>query len=281
MGRAKPVYLSVLVTDPSLIPADLAPGDARIPAPAGLRFARVDHLDHPWFHRAYDRLWREFGDRGEMEARAVIARRLADPLRRAGDHLLHYTLLVVLAGDELVAVRDHTAIATPTAVVVHLSHVVVEPPLRGSGLAGWLRAVPLQTARVCAAAAGLAAAPITLVAEMEHPDGTPAVTARLRSYARAGFQMVDPAVAYLQPDFRPSAQIDASGVQPVPLALIVRRVGDESTRAITGAGLRDLVTALYTMYAADMPTAHMAPLWSRLAALPAADACIPLVPPLP
>lgn len=303
------------MTDPPIpLAADLAPGDARSRDLdwSGLRLVRVDAVDHPWFARAYDRLWREFGHRNEMETRDVIARRLADPLRRADDRTLHYQLLVVLAGDDLVAVRDHTAIASPdlasrpsvpgsssppspdlssrpsapdsSSVVVHLSHVVVEPPHRGSGLAGWLRALPLQAARSVAAAVGLAAPRVTLVAEMEHPDGvTPDVMARLRSYGRAGFLMVDPTRApYLQPDFRPPAEIDATGVQPVELALVLRRVGDEAATTLPGRELRDLVAALYTMYASvGTPHAHMAPLHARLAAFPPDHAAVPLRPPLP
>lgn len=277
------------VTDPPIGPyppvrpfgPDLAPGDAASQGFdwTGLRLVRVDSVDHPCFARAYDRLWREFGDRNEMEARDVIARRLAAPMRRVGDRVLHYQLIAVLAGDDLIAVRDHTAIADDNSVIVHLSHVVVEPPHRRTGLAGWLRALPLQAAR----AAAPAPRRVTLVAEMEHQGGTPDVTARLRSYGRAGFLMVDPTLApYLQPDFRPPAIIDATSVQPVELALIIRRVGDESTLTIRGAELRDLVTALYTMYASvGTPDAHMAPLWARLAAFPADDADVPLRPPLP
>jgi len=275
------------VTDPPIPPPqpfapDLAPGDAssRVFDWSGLRLVRVDSVDHPLFARAYDRLWREFGDRNEMEARDVIARRLADPRRRVGERVLHYQMIVVLADDEPIAVRDHTAIAGRDSVVVHLSHVVVEPPHRRTGLAGWLRALPLQAARAVAPAASR----VTLVAEMEHPDGvTPDITARLRSYGRAGFLMVDPTLApYLQPDFRPPAVIDATAVSPVELALIIRRVGHETTPTIPGAELRDLVAALYTMYAsAGTPDAHMAPLWARLAAFPADDVAVPLRPPLP
>lgn len=271
------------VTDPRLVPADLAPGDARALAVdwSGLRLERVDGVDHPWFSRAYERLWHEFGARNEMESRAVIAGRLAAAVRRHRDHALAYELLVVHDGRELVAVRDHTA-AVPLAgddrVVVHLSHALVEPAWRGSGLAGWLRALPLHAARRCAAAVGRRAPAITLAAEMDPPDGvTPAVMTRLRSYARAGFAMVDPAIDYHQPDFREPAAIDATGVQPVPLVLVLRRVGDERRAAISGAELRALIAALYTVYAAQQRPADMDPLWSRLAALP--DAPVPLRPP--
>lgn len=272
------------MANPRLLPTDLAPGDDRALAFSwsGLAVRSVDSADHPWFSRAYDRLWAEFGARGEMETRDVIRRRLAAGYHRHADHLLAYNLLVVCAGDQIVAVRDHTAavpLTTPDRVVVHLSHTLIDPAWRGGGLAGWLRAFPLQTARACADAAGRNAAKITLAGEMDPPDDTPAVRTRLRSYGRASFRLVDPAIDYVQPDFRAPAEIDRTGVRPVPLVLIVRRVGDEHEGTITGAELRALVTALYTVYAAHQRPADMAPLWARLAALPPDDARVALRPP--
>jgi len=129
---------------------------------------------------AYERLWLEFGSRGEMEARDVIADRLRwDPshplsLGRAGRAALLYELLVVRSGEQVAALRDHTAVVriSPQGrpfgpVVVHLSHSYVEPAYRGTGLIAWLRALPLQTARRAAqaAAAVLVAA---LVAGVRH-----------------------------------------------------------------------------------------------------------------
>lgn len=277
----------------ALIADDLAPGDARAAAMdwSGLRVERIADPAHPLFAPAYECLWREFGPRGEMESRPVIAARLAwDPRQPVGRHALGYELLAVLRDGALVAVRDHTAIvplAPPRAgpsgtLVVHLSHVLIAPALRGSGLIGWLRAFPLQRARACAAAAGVPpGTPVTLVAEMEPPDGvTPAVMARLRSYQRAGFAALDPAaVPYRQPDFRPPDEIDRSGVRPVPLNLVVRRVGRERETGIGGGEARALVTALYTMFAATLRRDHMAPLWATLDHYPARQQRIALLPP--
>lgn len=270
-----------------ILPEDLAPGDARARDVdwSTLRLERVGAAEHPLFERAYGRLWREFGAAGEMERREVIAERLAWDRPVAG-HTLRYELLAVLSGPEIVGLRDHTAIVPPRRpdgsrrVVVHLSHVVVEPALRGGGLSGWLRALPLQLARECAAAAGGADDPITLVGEMEPADGvTPAVMARLRSYDRAGFLEVDPAVVrYHQPDFRPPAQIDATSLRPVPLALVLRRVGDEAATSLRGDELRELLTALYTMFGVHLRPEDMAPLWSQLRALPGPAASVPLLP---
>lgn len=274
--------MPTLVEPPQLIAEDLAPGDVRALEVdwAGLRVERVRSPDHPLFPRLYARLWQEFGARGEMEKEAVIVERLGwDPRQPIAHHALRYEMLAVLAGDELVGLRDHTAIVPapphdrghPGQVFVHLSHVIVEPPLRGGGLSAWLRAFPLQTARECAADAGEPVGDrITLVAEMEHPDGhTPAVMARLRSYDRAGFLKIDPdAVHYVQPDFRLPAEIDASAVQPVPLALVVRRVGREHETTLSGAEARAIVRALYTMFGVHVRADHMAPLWGLLDRLP-------------
>lgn len=273
---------------PDVVAADLAPGDGRARDFdwSGLRIVRIRSANDPLFPRAYRRLWEEFGTHGGMESDAVIASRLAwDPRRPIDGYGFRYELLAVLRGDAVAAVRDYTVIvptpaAARAAVCVHLSHLLIEPPLRGSGLSGWLRALPIQTARQCAAGAP-AGARVTLIAEMEHPDGvTPDVMARLHSYERAGFAKVDPTrVPYWQPDFRAADVIDRTGIRPLPFALIVRRVGREAEPRIDGAEVRDLIAALYTMYGVHVRADHMAPLWARVDQLPPARAPIALVAP--
>lgn len=263
---------------PELIRDDLAPGDA--PSIdfdwSGLGITRIRRPDHPLFPAAYQRLWDEFGPRGEMEKRSVIEARLGwHPSRPVDHHALLYEMVVVERRGEILALRDHTVIVRspphrtdhPGGIIVHLSHLLVESPMRGSGLSGWMRAFPIQTARECGA---LAAEPardaITLVAEMEHPDGiTPGVMMRLRSYERAGFGKIDPdQVRYYQPDFRAPATIDMTAVRPLPLALVIRRVGREADRWISGAEVREIVTALYAMFGVHVRADHMAPLWALL-----------------
>jgi hypothetical protein len=186
---------------------------------------------------------------------------------------------------------------------VHLSHVLVEPSMRGRGLASWLRALPIDTARRCLALArpasaveedtgtttadrapggGQAALPrITLVAEMEHDDGVrPAVLTRLRSYAKAGFRVVDPQrVRYCQPDFRNAAEIDRTSVRPVPLCLVVRRVGREHESSLPGAELHVLVGALQAMFAVHVRADHMEVVRALAAGMPpAGDEVALLVP---
>jgi hypothetical protein len=136
-----------------------------------------------------------------------------------------------------------------------------------------------------ASCSGVAAAArrIVLVAEMEPAD--PAIEermARLRIYGRAGFRCVAPErVAYHQPDFRTAAAIDASAVTPLPLSLIVRRVGREDEDTLPASEVRAIVRALYVMYGAHQRPADMAPLWTRHAALPEGDEQIALLAPAP
>lgn len=255
-------------------PADLAPGDVTATDFdwSELTLRRVTGPDDPEFVAAYDYLWRQFGPLGEMERRPVIVDRLAwNPARPTGDAALLYEMLVVRRGDELVAVRDHTAIVRLGAngrpargpVVVHLSHVLVGPAYRGSGLAAWMRALPMEAARRCARAAGRAPeSPVVLVAEMEHPVARNADRLRrLRSYERAGFQKVDPdAAPYHQPDFRPPEELGAGAPVPVPLALIVRRVGREREAALPAEELAAIVDSIYAVYARHVPPPAIEPL---------------------
>ncbi len=261
--------------------ADLAPGDTwagRLDWSA-IDLHRVRSTGDPAFARAYAALWGQFGGLDEMEQREVITSRLAwDPRRPVGGCALLYEMIVLERAGALVAVRDHTAILPLVGeeaghVVVHLSHALVTKSERGTGLGAWLRALPLGAARACAQAAGVTPTRVTLVAEMEPPDPESAERmARLRIYGRAGFGCVDPEhVAYRQPDFRPAADIDATGVKPLPLALMVRRIGAESETHIPGSELRAIVHALYTMYGVHQRDADMTTLWPRIDALPGGD----------
>jgi hypothetical protein len=237
------------------------------------------------FDLSYARLWEQFGASNEIETREVLARRLAwDASRPRDGFAMRYDLLLVRDHTgAFVATRDHTAIADAARVVVHLSHALGDPAWRRSGLAGWLRALPLQTARACLERGGLSSnVPITLCAEMEYPDGQDEGRAiRLRAYERAGYKKIDPAmIDYHQPDFRPSEVIDQSG-GPVPLRLqlIVRRVGREYEDAVSAEEVRTIVQRFYSMYGQECRATDMAPLWAQLATYPAPDTRIALLPP--
>jgi GNAT superfamily N-acetyltransferase len=272
------------------IPGDLASGDGKSLelASGDLDVVRIQSSDDPLFATAFERLWAEFGEDHTMEARDIIVRRLAwHPAAAVGNCRLRYEMLLVQRQGGFVAVRDHTAVVVRRGdaahAVVHLSHVLVDPRWRRTGLAGWLRAWPVQTARACLAAAGVpAAAPITLVAEMEHPDAQfPNRMIRLKAYEKAGFKKVDPSVVkYFQPDFRPPAEIDASGKpRPLPFGLILRRLGREQEQTAPGSEIHEIVHGLYQMYGTGFREQDMAGLWGSLREYPAADARIALGPP--
>ena len=270
--------------DPVLNPDDLAPGDRGVAAQdwGALRVRRVRSPSDPEFALGFERLWAEFGAAGAMERRSVIEARLAwDPNQPVGRAHLAYEMLVFRRHGELVAVRDHTAVVrldpegalVAGPVVVHLSHALIEPAERGSGLAGWLRALPLATARRCAAAAGLASvAPVVLVAEMvAHPNGG----GPQRSYARAGFAKVDPACApYAQPDFR------APELSPLPYELVLRRVGRELERELPAEELAAIVESIYAVYGVHTPAPAIEPLRRAAAGWARARATFPLVSPV-
>lgn len=274
-------------------PADLAPGDVSATDFdwSALTLRRVTGPDDPEFTPAYEYLWREFGPRGEMERRAVISARLGwDPARPNGNAALLYEMLAVRRGNELVAVRDHTAVVRldgrgkprPGPTVVHLSHVLIGPSDRGTGLAGWLRALPLEAARRAARAMRQAPeTPTVLVAEMEHPiPGDAERLRRLRSYERAGFQKVDPAAApYQQPDFRPADELGGVSPVSVPLALIVRRVGRERESHLPAEELAAIVDAVYAVYARHVPPSAIDPLRAAAAEWAARHRQVRLLPP--
>lgn len=233
--------------------------------PGTFTWTRIQSVEDPAFERAYSALWAEFGAANEMESREVLAGRF---------RTLHYEILLVEKDGLFCAVRDHTAIRSSSEVVVHLSHVLVAPEQRRSGLAGWLRAAPIVAARE------LSPAPITLVAEMEYDDASdPKRAIRLAAYERAGYTKVDPtAVSFFQPDFRPPEVIDASGGSvPLPFQLIVRRVGREDERTISGAEVRRLIGALYAIYGAQFRESEMRHPLLDMENYPAADAEVALV----
>jgi GNAT superfamily N-acetyltransferase len=256
----------------------LAPGDGRSATLSVSDFVwtRIRGTDDPAFERAYAVLWAEFGEAHEMETREVLAERF-----RLGSRF-RYEMLLVEKDGAVCAVRDHTAVWMDGSVVVHLSHVYVVPEQRRTGLAGWLRAAPIVTARELAADCGDAKADITLVGEMEYDDGSdPRRAIRLAAYEKAGYRKIDPGeVDYHQPDFRTPSDIDASGGPvPIPFQLIVRRVGREMESSIDGIEVRKLVAALFAIYGAQFRVADMQHALLNTERLPAPGKTVALVAP--
>ncbi len=258
---------------PSFLPfADLAPGDTRTRETdwTGLRLHVVEHAADPLFDHAYDQLHAEFIWRGELETRETLVERLTwDPAQPVNGCSLLYRLQLLFRGDDCLGVRDHTAIIPEGSneVFVHLSHVLVPPAHRRSGVAGLLRALPIETARTCAAAIARPDLPITLLAEMDPFDPTkPDSVARTTAYAQAGYRALPADFGYLQPDFRAFAAIDAAGgPRPLPLQFNLRRLGREEQTTLPAAEALAAVHALYAMYGATFRPADMHPCLDWLA----------------
>jgi len=274
---------------PWMIPSDLAPGDRRseegdFPA---IDLHRVRSTETPEFQMAYEHLWQAFGPGGEIEQPEILSARMAWEPAIAADttHSMLYEMALLTLHGDFVAVRDHTAIACldSPAIVVHMSHNLVAPEHRRSGIAGWLRALPLQSARRCRDANHLPEnTPVTLVGEMEPADPqNESRSIRLAAYEKAGYRKVDPVrVPYLQPDFRAFTEIDRDGgPHPIPLSLLVRRLGRESEVTIGGREVQTIVRALYTMYGKGFRAADMRAVWDALAHYPEESETIDLLPP--
>ncbi len=265
--------------NPSLLTPDLlAPGDTKsaLLDPAQFTWNRIRSADDPLFETAYAALSAEFGAAHEMETREVVSSRFtAAPT-------MCYEMILARIGETIAAVRDETVIWTEGEIIVHISHLLVAPEWRRSGLAGWMRAFALLSARDMASEQGTPHANITLVGEMEYDDGTdPRRHVRLLAYERAGFVKIDPrTVRYFQPDFRPHSEIDAAGgAHPLPFQLILRRVGRETLTTITGTEVRRIVRALYTMYGAHFRSQDMAHPALRLDHYPSGNTGVALIAP--
>lgn len=281
-----------MIHAPKLIPEDLSPGDRRSAQAdlGGIRFHLIESASDPLFARAFEKLTELFGPRNEMETLPVIRHRLGWNLSepQPGKPLFHYAMILALdPKDQIAAVRDYTAIvhAPPerAACTVHLSHLWIDPSHRRSGLAGWMRAFPVQTARTLLHRARHALhAPITLVGEMELPDNQDeARMIRLIAYEKAGYLKVDPKVIpYFQPDFRDPAEIDASGQHEfIPMTPILRRVGHEAETSAPASEIRAMIRDLYAMYSDTFRPADMEPLWKNWRAYPEGPTAVPLIPP--
>lgn len=271
---------------PWMIPEHLAPGDVKSLEGdwRSLEIHRITSSKDPHFEMAYQALHAEFANAGELEECEVLCRRMEwKPSEIQNGASLQYAMQLVTKDGGFVAARDHTAIIleNEAGVVVHLSHNLVAPEWRRSGLAGWMRALPIATAIDSLCALGRpTTSPILLVCEMEYFDlARPATMARLAAYEKAGFKMADPSrINYLQPDFRSPVEIDASGgAQPLPLCLLFRQFGCDAINSLTGEEIRHAVKCLYKMYGAGFRKKDMQVVIETLKNYPSPDAHIPFV----
>lgn len=273
-----------------LLESDLAPGDRKSMEGdwSALELHTITDVKSAQFRLAYRYLWDEFGRKHEIEQIDVLNRRMQwEPAQVTDGYAMDYEMLLITAHGSFAAARDHTVIVdrncSPPCVIVHLSHVLVHPIWRRTGLAGRLRAIPLQAVRRTLAQLDIdRTSSITLAAEMEAPlAGAPERMVRLLAYEKAGFQKPDPIlIPYLQPDFRPVEQIEAvGGAEPMPFSLILRRVGLEEETHVSCAEVKSIVRALYTMYSREFREVDMEPVWKSLDNYPPEQESILLMPP--
>ncbi|WP_437634949.1 hypothetical protein [Sorangium sp. So ce854] len=257
-------------------PRDVCPGEGPEKVARALaRFSLGEARDDAAFDEGYRALDAFFGPKGEIERREVLAAWLAgehtDP---AAPIAATYHMLLARGVDDddddddggdgrLAGVRDCFVTLDRAArrCVVLLSHALVLPEFRRTGLAALLRAAPVALARRALGEAGIdaAQAEILLAAEMEPVDPDDRDTAvRLFAYGRAGFAAIPPAVLpYAQPDFRDTAALGVTPV-PVPLVAVVRQVGEEDGADISRAGAASFLRHYQAVHAREVDLASLA-----------------------
>ena len=208
--------------------ADLAPLDAEKGTAAADRFRLVDiaDADDPAFDACWDLLAGEFLARSELEDREVLRGFLRQrTLQYGGGRHGTYHVIAAYEGDRLVGARDCYVDVDPglRTCLVALSHVLVVPECRRSGLAALLRTAPLTLAR--RALADRPGWPIVLVAEMDPVDpAAPETVVRLVAYGRSGFVALDPRrLPYSQPLL--GSEVPDLAVTALPMLVVVRTVG--------------------------------------------------------
>ena len=273
--------------DFSFGPGDVAPGEnAAKVSDALARFRFEEARDLAAFDEGFRFLDALFGPLNEMERREVLERWFVqgslspptDPIRAR-----YHMLLVRDDQGTLVAVRDCFCAIDPLAprIVVLLSHSLVLPPWRRTGIAGLLRAAPAVFARNDADEAGLHGTEILLVTEMEPVDLTaPETVVRLVAYSRAAFRVIPPQLApYAQPDFR---DVEALGVPaaPIPFVLLVRQVEQEDRATLTWERFTAILDGLGAIHRPSVYPPQVAEIrqYALQHADPTPGAVIPLLP---
>lgn len=245
------------------------------------------------FDEAYAALAAEFGPRGELERREVIARWLDEPVKRhqaQDEPTFERTYHLLVARDEqgaLAGVRDCHVILDRAAgnATLYLAHVLVLPRYRRTGLGALFRTEAMAMARRdLRERGGHASIDLVLAAEMEPCAlDDEASVIRLAAYGKDGFAAIAPsALPYCQPDFRDlgSAPDGEERARPIPLLAVVRFLGHEGASTLPRPLARAFVTHLYAVFETHVRKGHLRALAARtleaLDAFPPGD--VPLLP---
>jgi 4-aminobutyrate aminotransferase/(S)-3-amino-2-methylpropionate transaminase len=235
------------------------------PEAAATRFRLAPARTDAEFDLAFATLSAQFSAAGELEPREVLRAWWCGELQAATAIHVRYHLALAWQGDQLAGVRDHfsTVDRRTGRAMAFLSHALVLPPWRRSGLGTLLRALPLADVQAEAAVVGTTPQEVTLLTEMELPanDDTDSLV-RLNAYARSGFRVLAPWRApYAQPDFRAPSEWPPC---PVPMLLAVRQVGEENRVSLAPARLRTLLDHLAALHGATIEPGQLRVIRQRL-----------------
>jgi hypothetical protein len=225
-----------------------------------LRFEEITDPASAAFDQAYRFLDAFFGAKGELEDRDALAGLMRERWIDYGNRCEGtYHVIAAWHGDTLVGVRDcYVDIDLDAELcLVALSHSLVAPAWRRSGLAAWFRAVPGALSRQVLQARFGRPWPTLVGAEMEPVDpADESSIVRLLSYGRAGFRALDPQrFRYSQPDFRCLPGTSHTGIAMVG---VVRPIGlpDDALPPEVCAIYPRLFHACHRMY---LPAAQVDP----------------------
>lgn len=254
-------------TEVLIDPSDIFAAEPHEKTQAALEQFRLEAVRSdvgPAFEEAYGALADEFAARGELERREVITDRLRGPMHTS-EPAATVTYHLVAARDpdgRLAAVRDAFVCIhdDEPLCLVFLSHTLVLPAYRRTGIAALMRALPVTLARrgLTDAGRGLEKSDVVLFAEMDpiHPTNR-ATVIRLLAYARSGFSAVPPTILpYCQPDFRYDSGSSA-GPLPIPFIPVIRWLGHEERRLAPSRLIEASVRHVYAVYGLHTPQEHI------------------------
>jgi len=242
-----------------------------------IEIERIDSPAHPRFSEAYQTLADYFSPRRQIEGADLLRRRLSAPsLALTRGWSARYEMIALLRNGRIIGVRDHVFFAGPHAArqtPIYQAHIFVVPASRGTGIAAWLRALPLISATWWQQQGQLTLSRPLLVAEIDRPRAPDERAARvLRGYVRAGYGLLPPDIEYLQPDIPEKPTGDAPGAcATTPMHLALRFVGSEMVEPRTGEEIARAIEALYSLHETEFPNQNVEELWrlpARIRSLP-------------
>jgi 4-aminobutyrate aminotransferase / (S)-3-amino-2-methylpropionate transaminase len=217
------------------------------------------------FALAYGELLREFGPQDEIEREETLRAWYAAGSLSPPDEPIkaHYHLLMAFDGDgRLAGVRDcfTTVDVAARRAVVLLSHSLVLPAWRRTGLAALLRTAPVTLANDALREA-CGGGEVLLAAEMEMVQAKDrASVIRLLAYSKAGYRVIPPHILpYAQPDFTDFTRSSADP-KPLPFLALIRQVGEEERTTVSRERVAAVVRHLQAIHRCHCRPADLVPI---------------------